>query len=88
MHIHGNAFNYLAAAPSAAQELKAAEARRAAEVRKKLLKGAAGLSSGTDEEETLFGAMLHGAVGPVGGRSGSGAPDEDDSYDGGGTAGR
>jgi hypothetical protein len=54
MHIHGNSFNMQAASLSAAQQLKAAETRRAADIRKKLLKSAAGLESVTDPEETLL----------------------------------
>ena len=59
MHIHGNSFNMQAAGLSAAQQLRAAESRRAADVRKKLL-SAAGLEGGTDPEETvLIGQWLH-----------------------------
>jgi hypothetical protein len=54
MHIHGNSFNVQAAGLSAAQELRAAETRRAADVRKKLLKSVAGLDSAADPEETLL----------------------------------
>jgi hypothetical protein len=54
MHIHGNSFNLQAASLSAGQELKAAQARRAADVRKKLLKSTAGLEGVTDPEESLL----------------------------------
>jgi hypothetical protein len=55
MHIHGNSMNVNAAnLYSAAQGERAAAAQRAAEVRKKLLKSAAGIESGSSPEETLL----------------------------------
>ncbi len=54
MHIHGNSLNLQAVGLSAAQQLRAAETRRAADVRKKLLKSAAGLVSATGPEEALL----------------------------------
>jgi len=55
MHIHGNAMSIQAAnLYSAAQGERAAAAERAAEVRRKLLKSAAGVETSASPEETLF----------------------------------
>ena len=62
MHIHGNSMSVNAAnLYSAAQGETAAAAQRAAEVRKKLQKTAAGLEAGATPEETLLiGQWLDG----------------------------
>jgi len=55
MHIHGNSMSINAASfYSAAQNEKAAAAQRAADVRKKLLKGAAEIEGAATPEETLL----------------------------------
>jgi hypothetical protein len=60
MHIHGNnmAVNQ-ANLYSAAQAERTASAERAAEVRKKLLKSAAGLDGTTPEEALMIGQWLN-----------------------------
>jgi hypothetical protein len=62
MHIHGNSISVNAAnLYSAAQGERAAAAQRAVEVRKKLLKSAAGIEAGATPEETLLiGQWLDG----------------------------
>jgi hypothetical protein len=55
MHIHGNSMNINAANfYAASQNEKAEAARRAADVRKKLLKGAAQIEGSAGPEETLL----------------------------------
>ena len=55
MRIHANSMNINAADPySAAQAERAAAARRSADVRKKLLKTAAGIDASASPEETLL----------------------------------
>jgi hypothetical protein len=62
MHIHGNSMSVNAAnLYSAAHGERAAAAQRAVEVRKKLLKSAAGIEAGATPEETLLiGQWLDG----------------------------
>src|ERR1019366_1440714 len=55
MHIHGNSMNINAAnLYSAAQAERAAAAKRSKQVRKKLLKTAAGIDASASSEETLL----------------------------------
>jgi hypothetical protein len=55
MHIHGNSMSINAASfYGAAQNEKAASARRAADVRKKLLRGASEIEGAATPEETLL----------------------------------
>ncbi|MGD0829561.1 MAG: hypothetical protein ABR907_01375 [Terracidiphilus sp.] len=55
MHIHGNSMNFNAASfYSAGQNEKAAATERAAQVRKKLLKGAFQIEDAGSPEETLL----------------------------------
>jgi hypothetical protein len=55
MHIHGNSMNVNAANfYSAGNDAKALAAQRAADVRKRLVKGAASLDETADPEETLM----------------------------------
>jgi len=54
MHIHGGLNVGSASLYSAAGAEKAAEAERAADVRRKLLKGASGIGDVPSEEETLM----------------------------------
>jgi hypothetical protein len=60
MHIHGNMMNVQGAnLNSVASGERAAAAQRAGEVRKRLLKGAAGVEGGASDEETqLIGQWL------------------------------
>jgi hypothetical protein len=55
MHIHGNSMNVNAAnSYSASNEAKSIAAQRAADVRKRLLKGAASVDEAASPEETLM----------------------------------
>jgi hypothetical protein len=54
MHIHGNQWNLNAVNPYYAAAENAAARQRAAEVRKKLLKGAAEITGAATPEETLL----------------------------------
>lgn len=77
MHVHGASMNLNAASlyAGAAAE-KAAEARRAAEVRKKLLKASARIEGGPDSgEDLLIGRWAASRDG-----EGQGEGQEDDDY--------
>ena len=77
MHIHGNSMNVNAANfYSVGNGEKSAAAQRAAEVRKRLLKSAAGVNSAASPEETLMiGQWLDARPNSVPGQAESDAED-------------
>jgi hypothetical protein len=63
MHIHGAQMNLNAASLSAAAVEKAAEMRRAAEVRKKLLKASGEIGGTLESDENFLIVQWHGSSG-------------------------